>query len=115
MATYTKVAISGASNGKAVQVAATATPGTLVHTAQSGTSNFDNIKLYAYNGHTADVVLTIEYGGTTSTDQIIVTIPFQSGLILIIPSLILQNSLVLRAFASVASVVNLFGFVNRIS
>ena len=115
MATFSKAKLSGSTDGKAILVAATATPGTTIHTAVSGTSNFDEVWLYAANNHTADVVLTIEYGGTTSpNDKIVQTIPASGGLILVLPGLVLQNSNVIKAFAGTASVVSIHGYVNQI-
>ena len=111
----TKKLLSGSTNGKPIKVAATATLGTTIHTAIAGTSSLDEIWLYAYNGHTADVVLTIEYGGATVPDQnIIVTIPFKQGLQLVVPGLLLQNGLVVTAFAGTANVITIDGFVNAI-
>lgn len=116
MATFSKQLLSGSTNGKSILVAATSTPGTTVHTAVSGTSSFDEIWLYAQNTDTVDRLLTIEYGGTTSpNDKFIVTIAAQSGLVLVVPGLILQNSLVLKAFASATNVVTVNGYVNRIA
>ena len=73
---FTKALLSGSTNGKGIKVVQTATAGTLLHTAVAGTSSLDEIWLYAYNGHTADVVLTIEWGEATVPDgNIIITIP----------------------------------------
>lgn len=116
---FIKAGLSGAPAGnRGIKVAATATPGTTIHTAVSGTNTgtYDEIWLWAYNGHTADVVLTIEFGGTTvPDDNIIVTIPTKSGLYLIVPGLVLQNGLVVKAFAATANVIVLSGYVNKIS
>lgn len=112
--TTTKIALSGSTNGMAVKVVATATAGTTIHTAQSGTSFFDEVWLYAYNGHTAAVALTIEFGGASVPDQNIVqTIPAKTGLYLVVPGLLLQNSLVVKAFAGTANVITLSGYVLR--
>ena len=117
MATAKKRLLSESVNGKAVQVVAVATAGTLVHTAVAGTTpgECDEIWLWAQNNHTANVVLTIEFGSADAKDNIIVTIPFKSGLVPVIPGLILQNGMTVNAFASVASVINLGGFVNTIT
>ena len=65
MATYSKQLLSGtAANGRNVKVAATATAGTLIHTAVAGASDLDEVWLYACNTGAADVKLTIEYDGT---------------------------------------------------
>lgn len=115
MASYSKQLLSGSTNGKPIAVAATATPGTTIHTAISGTSGFDEIWLYAVNSSTSSVKLTVEFGGTTTAEQIEITIAAESGLVLITPGLILNNSNVVRAFAGTGSVINISGYVNRIS
>ena len=118
MATANKRKLSGSTDGKPVLVVATATAGTTVHTAVAGTTagTFDEIWLWAYNGHTANVTLTIEFGGATVPDQnIIVTLASKSGLIPITPGLILQNGMVVKAFAGTANVVTISGFVNAIT
>lgn len=118
MATFKKRKLSGSTDGMPIKVVATATAGTTIHTAVAGTTagTFDEIWLYAYNGHTAAVTLTIEFGGATVPDQnIIVTLASKSGLIPIVPGLILQNGLVVKAFAGTANVVTLSGWVNTIT
>ena len=91
---------------------------TLIHTAVGGTTpgTYDELWLWAYNGHSADVVLTIEFGGTTVPDQNIVqTIPFKKGLFLVVPGFVLQNAALITAFAGTAKVVTLNGYVNAIT
>lgn len=116
MATYSKVALSGSTNGKQIKVAATASTGTTIHTAQSGTTYWDEIWIYAVNSSTSAVKLTVEWGETTAPDgNIEITLAGESGYTLIIPGLILQNSLVVTAFAATANVILINGYVNRIS
>lgn len=112
-----KKALSGSTNGKPIKVVATATTGTTIHTAQaSSTNGFDEVWLWAYNSDTSARLLTIEFGGVSAPDQNIkVTIPAQAGLVLVCPGLIIQNSLVVTAFASAANVVTLSGYVNSMS
>ena len=108
--------LSGASNGLAIKVVATASTGTTIHTAQSGTVGWDAIWLWAYNSDTVNRLLTIEFGNTTAPDNNIVqTIPYQSGIMLVVPGKILQNGLLVTAFASAANVVTLSGYVVRIN
>ena len=114
MATFSKVVLSGGTSGADILVAATATAGTLIHTANA--TALDEIWLWAQNNTTADVVLTIEFGGVSSPkDLVIQTIPTKSGLVNIIPGIPLTGSLVVRAFAGTASVISVAGFVNRIT
>ena len=117
MPAYSKELLSGSTNGRGIKVAATATAGTLIHTAVAGTSSADEIWLYAHNTSAGAVKLTLEWGGVTSPDDHIeINIGAEgTGLILIAPGILLQNSLVVRAFAGTANVINIFGYVNRIS
>ena len=120
MATFTKTLLSGSTRGRGIKVAATATPGTTIHTTGTSASTIDEVWLYAYNGHSSDVLTTIEYGGTTSPDDTIkVTIPAQSGLVLVAPGLTLTGDgsagLVVKAFAATADVITIHGYVNRIA
>lgn len=114
MSTFTPVLLSGSTNGKGILVAATATLGTTIHTAIAGTSNIDEITLYAVNTSTSAVKLTIEWGEATAPNgNIEYTVPAEDGLYLIIPGLKLQNSLVVTAFAGTTNVIVLHGWVNR--
>ncbi len=118
MATFNKRKLSGSTDGMGIKVVPTSTLGTTIHTAVTGTTagTFDEIWLYAYNSHTINVETTIEFGGVTDPDNhLVITIPFDVGLVCIIPGLILQNSLVVSAFAAVANVVVISGFVNSIT
>lgn len=113
---FEKILLSGSTNGKNIKVAATSTPGTTIHTAVSGVSGLDEIYIYAVNMHTAAVILTIEFGGTTSTDDLIdISLDADSGAYLVIPGWLLQNGLVVRAFAGTTNVININGYVNRIT
>jgi hypothetical protein len=116
MATFSKKLLSGSTNGRGILVAANATAGTVIHTAIAGTSSFDEVWLYAHNTSASSVKLTIEYGGTTApNDHIEINIGAEgTGLILVAPGILLQNGLVVRAFAATANVINIFGYVNRI-
>ena len=117
MATFSKVLLSGSTNGKAIKVAATATAGTTIHTAVSGSASLDEVWLYAHNSSASAVKLTLEWGEATAPDgNIEINIGAEgTGLVLVAPGLLLQNSLVVKAFAGTANVVTLTGYVNRIS
>lgn len=114
MATFTKVKLSGSTDGRGIKIAATATAGTTVHTADS--TALDEIWLYLYNSDTSDIIATVEFGGTTAPDDNIkVTVPYQGGLVLVVPGLILTNSVVVKVFAGTANKIVATGFVNRIT
>lgn len=110
----TKLKLSGSTDGRMVKVAATATAGTTIHTAHA--TALDEVWLWATNTDTTAKKLTIEWGGTSSPDDLIeVTIPAEGGQVLVVPGFVLTNSLVVRAFAASANVVNIGGYVNRIA
>jgi hypothetical protein len=68
----------------------------------------------AVNTSGSAVKLTVEWGGTTSPDDLIeVTIPAEQGFTEVISGHVLQNGAVVRAFADTANVLVLHGFVNR--
>lgn len=116
MATFSKQVLSGSTNGKGIKVAATATAGTTIHTAVAGGSSFDEVWLYAHNTSNASVKLTLEWGGVAAPDDHIeITIPAEgNGLVLVAPGLLINNGLLIRAFAATANVINIFGYANRI-
>lgn len=118
MASYSRQLLSGSTNGRAIPIAATATPGTLVHTALAGTSGFDEVYLWASNVTGAAATLTIEWGGVTDPGDHMVkaySIPANSPPIPIATGQVIQNGLSVRALSGAASAINLTGFVNRIS
>lgn len=110
--------LSGSTDGKPIKIVATATTGTTIHTAVSGTSAWDEIYVWVNNTSSAAVNLTIEFGGTTDPDCLIckaVPIPPNSGPIPVLTGQMLQNSLVVTMFASTANVLLATGFVNNIA
>lgn len=120
MATFTKTTLSGSTQGKGIKVVATSSTGTTIHATGTSSTTIDEVWLYAYNSHTAAVVLTIEFGGTTSPDNIIkITVPQTAGLTLVVPGLILTGTGAaannITAFAATANVITISGYVNRIS
>jgi hypothetical protein len=116
MATFTKKILSGSTDGKAIKVVQTATAGTTIHTAVSGTSDIDEIWLYAVNSSASAVKLTLEWGEAAAPDgNIELSVAAESGLVLVTAGLLLQNSLVVKAFAATANVILLHGYVNRIT
>lgn len=119
MATYSKIKLSGSTDGKLIKVAATATAGTTIHTGSSTATTIDEVWLYAVNSDTTARKLTIEFGGTTAPDDLIeLTVLPESGLVTVVAGLIIVGNatpLVVRAFAATANVVMVGGFVNRIT
>jgi hypothetical protein len=118
MATYSRLLLSGSTNGREVPVAATATPGTPIHTAVSGTTSFDEVYLWASNVTGAAATLTIEWGGVTDPGDHAckaLSIPANSPPIPIMTGQVLNNALLIKAFSGTASAINISGYVNRIA
>jgi len=118
MASYSRVLLSGSTSGRNIPVAATATAGTLIHTAVSGSSAFDEVYLWAANVTASPATLTIEWGGVTDPGDHMVkafSIPANSPPIPVATGQVLNGGLVVRAFSGTASAINISGFVNRIS
>ena len=120
MATYSKITLSGSTDGRPIKVAATATPGTTIHTGSATATTYDEIWLYGMNSDTTARKLTIEWGGTTAPDDLIeVTLAAESGLVLLTPGLVIKGNasaaLVVKAFAATADVVTIHGYCNRIT
>lgn len=109
--------LSGSTDGLPILVAATGTAGTTIHTAINATDQIDMVHLYAANNHTAAVAITIEWGVATATSNIVVTVPFDQGLLRLTPrgGLPIQNSKVVKIFAATANVIAIEGHVVRSS
>ena len=118
MAVYSRTLLSGSPSGGApTPVAATGTPGTLIHTAIGGTSSFDEVYLWASNVSGVAATLTIEWGGVTDPGSHLVkaySIAANSPPMPIAVGQCLNAGVVVRAFSSAANAINVTGFVNRI-
>lgn len=113
---FRKRKLSASDKGRGIKVAATASAGTLIHTALSNiaANDWDEITIRAVNTSSSAVKLTIEWGGSTSPDDLIeVTIPAESGFTEVIAGHVLNEGAEIRAFAATADVIVLHGFVNR--
>lgn len=118
MATFSRVLLSGGTSGAPIPVAATATPGTLVHTAVAGATSFDEVYLWASNVTALAAVLTIEWGGVADPGSLItkaLVIPPNSGPTIIVAGESINGGLAVRAFSATASAINITGHVNRIA
>jgi len=115
MATYYKAKLSGTTEGAPLAITAVNSTGAqTVHTCttSSGANDWDEIFLWAH-ANTEDDDITIEYG---STGNIIKQrLNYNSGMVQIIPGLIGNGSLVIKAFkGSTGSGVFVEGYVNQV-
>lgn len=116
MATFDGAPLSGSTNGLPIPVAATSTPGTLLHTAVSGTSSFDELFLYVSNVTGGAATLTIEFGGVTDPGDLLCkaySVAANSAPTPIAPGVRIRNGLEVRAFSGTASALNITGSYNR--
>jgi len=123
MATYSKHTFSGCATdegGTGIGLAVDSGTFTTIHTTTTTATTLDEIWLYAMNTHSADLKVTLQFGGSTDPDDLIeYTVTAESGLVLLVPGLILagksSTGLILKGAAATGSEVTVFGYVNRIT
>ncbi len=115
MADIKKVHLDGSTDGGPILITDGATPGQVIHTDSNTTSFFDEVWLYAENSSASDVVLTLEVGGVSDPGDIMeFTIAANAPPTLIVPGFLIDNGLIIAAFAGTTSVLKLSGYVHRI-
>lgn len=117
MATYTKTILSGSTDGLGINVAATSSPGTTIHTGSTTASHLHEIWLYAQNYSSGVQWVTVEWGGTSSSDSITQVIDPNVGLVLVCAGLIIKGNAtakIVRAYASTTNTISIHGYVNTI-
>lgn len=113
MTTVSRLKLSGSTDFKQIKVAASSSPGTLIHAAHA--TDTDEIWLKASNPDTVPYVLTLEWGGTANPDdRITIEIPARSSF-WVVKGECLTNSLEVKAFGSTANKILIGGYVNRIT
>ena len=118
MATYSKIVLSGSTDGRGILIDDDATAGKTVHTGSGTATTYEEVWIYAANYDSSDRKLTIEWGSAAAGDIIEQTIATEAGLVLVIPGLIIKGNatpLVVAAFAATTSSIQLFGYVNQIT
>lgn len=115
MATYTPLILSGSTVGRPIQVNATSSPGTTIHTVSTATGAVEDIFLDAYNTATVDRLLTVELGSTATTSHLYASIPAQGGPYRISAGLRLNGAtgVAVSAFATATGAIVIAGGVNR--
>ena len=113
----TKIPLSGSTDYRGIKVT-TQSPidgtDTTIHTAVNNDPDYYAITLFAYNDDSVSKALHLGWGGTSlPDDSIIVSIPSQSGLVLVTADLPLRSGLVVVASASATSKIIVYGYVNR--
>jgi hypothetical protein len=118
MGTYSKIILSGSTDGQGLPLTVTApSTGLTIHTAVTGAANsIDEIWTYAHSTVTTAVELNYALGPTTATGSRVVhtiTADDKKGLVLITPGLVARNAKELKMWVTTTSLVNVFGYVNR--
>jgi hypothetical protein len=115
--TFLKLPLSASVDGKRILIVGTGSGvATSIHTATSDPSSTDEVWLYAYNDSTSSLSCTVMWGGTTEPDDVSrISLASQAGRILIIDGQLIQNGLIVKAYAQVPNKVTVDGFINRIT
>ena len=115
MASLTKIALSGATYGAPIAVAATSIgSGTTIHTAQATTTAGlgDEVVLYAANIDSSAHTLTLGIAGTATANTCQVAIAANTT-VQVLPGHLMMNSQVLYAAGDSTNKINVFGYVIR--
>lgn len=114
MASMTRRILSGATNGRPIGVVATTSPGTTIHAP--GATTIDMVTVLAKNHATTARQLLLGWGGTSTQDEIIVTIPAQDGLYMIADNLPINGTTAtIHAYATATNGLCILGYVDRIA
>lgn len=119
MATISKLTLSGSLYGRPIQINATESLGTAIHTTQTSSAIIDEVWLYATNNDIVTRTLTVEYGQTGSANEINVGVPSKSGLTIALAGTTLTGTgtsgSLISAYASATGSINVVGYINRIT
>jgi len=127
MATYSKVKLSTSAEGQpTLSTSTSAGSPTTIHDTTTTATTIDELWLYCSNSHSADVELILFYGydsagsvPTAPANTLYQTITTKAGMTLVIPGLVLANdgtnATRVSAYSATGSVLNLWGYVNRIT
>ena len=123
MATYSKVFFTGcaaAEGGTGIALAVDSGAFTTIHTTTTTAATLDEIWLYAVNSHSADLKVTLQFGGDQEPEDFIeYTVAAEAGLVLLVPGLILQGKtstgLIVKGACATGDEVAVYGYVNRIT
>ena len=123
MATYSKVFFTGCAadeGGTGIALAVDSGAFTTIHTTTTTAATLDEIWLYAVNSHSADLKVTLQFGGDQEPEDFIeYTVAAEAGLVLLVPGLILQGKtstgLIVKGACATGDEVAVYGYVNRIT
>src|SRR3990172_2475974 len=103
---YSAIVLSGSTDGQPIQVAATGTPGTVVHAA-SASPTIDLVWLWASNVTGSDVILTVEFGTAGAAFEVDQKITANDNE-LVLAGVPLTNSKTVKVYAASGSAINVY-------
>jgi hypothetical protein len=122
---YSLINLSASPDGSPIQITTTGftnltggaavnlQTGQTIHSGVAGTSQYDEVFLYATNRANSGVYLMLQWGAVISGDSIQTTVPPNDGLTLVSPGLVINSGSILRAYASAANHISIQGYVQR--
>ena len=115
MTVWSRLPLSGSVNGRPIAILSTASPGTTIHTVSTATAVRDSVYGWVWNMATTNSILTIEWGGTATLDQMVLTIPAQDGAYAVLPGMTLVGAtdIVVRGFATATNRLFFGGYTDR--
>ena len=109
MATITKRFLSGSTDGAAIGISASSTPGTTIHTGVTGTTDIDIVHLWAVSPSV--LTLTIELAGTAANVTVVLAADTPTKVLDGVP---INNAKTVAGFRA-GGTVHVWGYVNRIT
>ena len=104
--------LSGSASGTGIKIDSTSSGLEIhAHDATLNQSLFDELHLWAYNSDSSARTVTLQWGGTTSPDNLIVISIAAGSFLKIVDGLHISGNLDVKAIASAANVVVLYGYV----
>jgi hypothetical protein len=106
--------LSASNSGEPIQVAAITSPGTIIHSGIAGTTQKDEVFIYAHNTGTGVFPMILEIGSTGAGNRVSISIAPQDSYQLIYPGIPINNSAIIRGYCtSGANVILAGGYVQR--
>ena len=113
---FDKLKLSTSTNGRGIKLVTTSGTGDLIHTATNTASVIDLVTLFATNVDTVAQDVILYLGGTTSPDDLrTVNLAAGATLEVILPGLMYDGGVAIRAKCTTASVVIIDGEVTRVT
>lgn len=113
----TTIALSGSTRGRPIQITGTGTGSTVtVHTATTTSGEVDKMYIYLTNTSASSVTVTLEFGTTGTANELYIVVPAKETVVAVDGAVIGGAATdTVKAYASTANVVNVFGRVERLA